>query len=250
VLPLSAAAAGSGGSPCGGGNEAPADAEAAAAARAAAAAALQERAQARFGARDFEGAAEAFGALAALHRQGGSSGGAPGDPAELARALGNRAACWLPLERYAQCRDDCLDALGAWVAVFAPAAAAAVTAGGGEGGSGGAPTLPAAAERVVAAVEAAIPRVQAGDGVDDEHMNGAAAEAADSSAADQAGLRKHAGAAARLAARAALVSACLKRAEEAGALYKAARALHAWIGEEQRTRELQEDEERLLQGAA
>ncbi|GBF95312.1 hypothetical protein Rsub_08343 [Raphidocelis subcapitata] len=192
------------------------------------AAALRVRAEARFGARDFLGAAEAFGALLDLSSFHGND-------AEAARALANRAACWLPLERYADCLRDCrsaLDALQPLISGSGDGGGSNVTtddgAGGGDGAGSAEAGLVTAAER---AAEAASAATQAG-----------------AAHPGEGGPRAHAAAAARVAARAALASGCLKRRGDAARLYAAARRLHLAAGDGERAAALAADEARLLGG--
>lgn len=83
--------------------------------------ALRERAGARFAAKDYQGAAEAFSRIITLlmHQAGRGTTPAPekdksGDAVDPhVTALSNRAACYLALERYEDVLSDCTSALGA-----------------------------------------------------------------------------------------------------------------------------------------
>lgn len=290
----------------------------------AASAAVWERAAERFRLRDYEGAAEAFGVALELCKSQVRGQKAEcwmccaqvntcpsrstatcdfscpftpethhtctqgSDLAEEARTLANRAACWLPLERYECCIQDCCAALGALLPLLR--AAAAPCAGGSDpvdcGGSGG----EAQAEQGSTAAEGAAGESQ--DGVQGEQEDGsgdagcavvddavAAARRAQLLAAvcgeprapigeggqaassmssgvggcgaserAQPAARAHALAAARSAARMALASGCLKRAGATARLYRGARELYRLLGDDAQVERLRADEERLLAG--
>ncbi len=208
--------------------------------------AIRSRGEARFKARDFEGAAEAFGALLALlqrrgewraHNEESGSSVAPAEApaaeeataaAQQSRALANRAACWLPLERYEDCLSDCRAALRLLLPPAMPGGDAAEMAGAEPG---------AACSANLAVAEAAVEQ---------------AASLGDLAAADEREGRAGAAArlaAARLVARMALACACLKRGEEAARLYACARRLFGALGDGEQVERLRADEEKLV-GAA
>ncbi|KAG2487660.1 hypothetical protein HYH03_013797 [Edaphochlamys debaryana] len=107
------------------------------------AAALRQRGDARFRSGDYEGAAEAFGALVSLPR-----GRVP--VSERLAAFSNRAAALLVLERYAAAIADA----DAGLALLLPTAAGGGGGGGGGGGSGGAEFGAAAGEAGMARLTA------------------------------------------------------------------------------------------------
>jgi hypothetical protein len=214
--------------------------------------------------------------------------------AEAARALANRAACWLPLERYDQCLSDCRAALSALLplletdprkalceAAGAMSAAHSEVAGPDPGSSascssigasgavgvaqphpdvgdalhqsvqGGHPEGLAPLDEVVAAARQLL-RVDgcslsapesggACDGCSDARNDTAAP-----AGGEEAPWRAHVTAAARVAARMALASGCLKRGKEAAGLYRGARELYCLLRDEAQARRMEEDEQRML----
>jgi len=204
---------------------------------------IKARAEARFKLRDFEGAAEAFGALLRLQRQQvkvqQDDGGAEEERQlqglrwaacgvdGIVRTLANRAACWLPLERYESCLADCCTALNML--------RCSQESGSGCGGQSEAVF---AAESVLTAARLALAR-KSGD--DTSSNSGNSSE--DTEAASPL---EPITIAARLVARMALASGCLKRGAEARQLYSCAQELYRLVGDEEQVGRLQHDQEKLL----
>ncbi|KAF6252550.1 hypothetical protein COO60DRAFT_517951 [Scenedesmus sp. NREL 46B-D3] len=151
------------------------------------AASLKERADARFKAGDHEGAAEVYTSLVRLAQQQPQQQADKEAAVEqeqqqqqecatqLLAALSNRAACWLSLEQYTKCIEDCQAALVLAFAEQDSKQDAVIIASAGtpadvSDATGGAPGAAAAAE---SSLDAATQAAVACDGV--SHEQGAAA---------------------------------------------------------------------------
>lgn len=220
---------------------------------AATAASLKERADARFKARDIEGAADAYTALVQmLQQQQAVASAAVGQDeqhqqqqqqeqevtAQLLAALSNRAACWLSLEQYSRCIEDCHAALtlalaephatrgaGAMAAAATAAAANSTAAAGGTDAAAGGQAA-AAEQYVLHLLQQRSPQ-----------------QLLSLPCVGPARVRSTA----RLLSRLAMAHSCLKRVQHAVQLYAYAQQWWLAVGDEQRAAEMAADQQRLQQ---
>jgi hypothetical protein len=233
---------------------------------------LKERADARFKAGDLEGAAEAYTALmqrvkqqqadltAAMQQEQQQEPPPRVDTetgeeqqqqqqecvAQLLAALSNRAACWLSLEQYSTCIEDCQVALALALAGQPGthrAAAAATTCTSTD--------PPAAAAAVVSR-----PDTNASAASDAGAESGVAVQSLlhllQQQQPEQMLAAPAAGAArvrsvARLVSRLAVAHGCLKETQHAVQLYGLAQCWWLAVGDEQRAVEMAADQQRLQQ---
>jgi hypothetical protein len=231
-------------------------------------ASLKERADARFRAGDLEGAAEAYTALVQQVRQQQTDLTAAKRKeqqvqvdrerseeqqqqqqqqecaVQLLPALSNRAACWLSLEQYGTCIEDCQAALALALAGQQGACNAAAAAAEASNTPSAAAAVPSGtlADAAAAASDSAESRVAA-QSVLHQLQQQSPEQFLAAPTAGPARVRS----VARLLSRLAVAHGCLKDTQHAVQLYGLAQRWWLAVGDEQRAAEMAADQQRLQQ---